>query len=143
LTVQFSLEYDQIRILEEKMKQLPDKMEPVVNETLHGFGITTAIEEITKLIPVSSRKGRKRNKTHARTSLWSRSLKENLGFKIISKGGAAKNKGSFSYLVFPNEGRGSHNPLEQRFAERGMNAATPKILNKLNDNIDQVLRRDL
>ena len=28
----------------------------------------------------------------------------NLGFRILARGGATNKKGSFGYLVFPNEG---------------------------------------
>ncbi|HDR4840249.1 TPA: hypothetical protein QCR21_006057, partial [Bacillus cereus] len=58
------------------------------------------------------------------------------------RGGAANKKGSFGYLVFPNEGRGSHNPLEQRFAERGIVNARPRILAELHKGVDKVLEEE-
>ncbi|WP_254610105.1 MULTISPECIES: hypothetical protein [unclassified Bacillus (in: firmicutes)] len=139
----FNLEFEQLQRLEEKMMRLPNKMEPTINNILHTDGIRIATEEITKLIPVSRSKWSVRNKTHAKNSNWSKSEKLNLGFRVISRGGSANKKGSFGYLVFPNEGRGSHNPLEQRFAERGIQNATPKILEKLHEGVDKVLREEI
>ncbi|PFR50880.1 hypothetical protein [Bacillus cereus] len=138
----FEVDYAAIEKLEEKMRMLPNKMEPAVNTILHTDGIQIALEEITKLIPVSHSKWSVRNKTHAKNSNWSKSEKMNLGFKVMARGGAANKKGSFGYLVFPNEGRGSHNPLEQRFAERGIMNAKPKIIEKLHKGVDKVLEEE-
>ncbi|MED2933433.1 hypothetical protein P4308_15250 [Bacillus wiedmannii] len=138
----FEVDYAAIERLEEKMRMLPDKMEPVVNTILHTDGIQIATEEITKLIRVSRSKWSVRNKTHAKNSNWSKSEKMNLGFKVMARGGAANKKGSFGYLVFPNEGRGSHNPLEQRFAERGLMNAKPKIIEKLHEGVDKVIEEE-
>lgn len=143
MSVKFELDYKAIERLEMKMAKLPDKMESATNDVLHTDGIRIATEEITKLIPVSTRKGKIRNKKHAKHSNWSKSEKINLGFVIKARGGAANKKGSFGYLVFPNEGRGAHNPVEQRFMERGLEAATPKILAKLHEKIDQILEEGL
>lgn len=139
----YNLDYAAIEQLEEKMRMLPNKMEPVINTILHTEGIRVATEEITKLIPVSRSKWSVRNKIHAKESNWSKSEKLNLGFKIVTRGGAANKKGSFGYLVFPNEGRGSHNRFEQRFAERGLMNATPKILEELHKGVNQVLEEEL
>ena len=140
--VKFELDYEAIKRLEMKMAKLPDRMERATNDVLHADGIRIATEEITKLIPVSTRKGKIRNKKHAKHSNWSKSEKINLGFVIKARGGAANKKGSFGYLVFPNEGRGAHNPVEQRFMERGLEAATPRILAKLHEKIDQILEEE-
>jgi hypothetical protein len=142
LSVKFELDYKAIEHLEMKMAKLPGKMESATNDVLHTDGIQIATEEITKLIPVSTRKGKIRNKKHAKHSNWSKSEKINLGFVIKARGGAANKKGSFGYLVFPNEGRGAHNPVEQRFMERGLEVATPKILAKLHEKIDQILEEE-
>lgn len=143
MSVRFEFDYAQLSELEQKMARLPDRMEAVINDTLHVQGIKIATEEITKLIPVSRQNGRVRNKNHAKMSSWSKSQKHNLGFTITTKGGAAKKNGSFGYLVFPNEGRGPHNLVEQRFMERGLEKAVPKILEVLNENIDRVLEEEL
>ncbi|MEK4501936.1 hypothetical protein [Bacillus sp. FSL R12-0069] len=139
----FELDYTAIEQLEEKMRMLPNKMEPVIHTILHTDGIRIATEEITKLIPVSRFTWSVRNKTHAKSSNWSKSEKLNLGFKIVARGGAANKKGSFRYLIFPNEGRGSHNRFEQRFAERGLMNAKPKIIEELHKGVDQALGEEL
>lgn len=139
----FDLDYTAIEKLEEKMRLLPSKMEPVINRILHTEGVQIATEEITKLIPISRSKWSVQNKVHAKHSNWSKSEEMNLGFKIKARGGVANKKGSFGYLVFPNEGRGSHNLLVQRFAERGIQNAKPKILEKLHKGIDQVVEEEL
>lgn len=139
MSIRFELDSREVELLEQKMRRLPDKMEETINESLHTDGVAIATEEITNLIPSSQWKNRSLNKAHARTSKWSKSEGHNLGFTIKSKGGAANKKGSFGYLVFPNEGRGSSNPVEQRFMERGMQKATPRILEKLNESIDKTL----
>ena len=72
------------------MRLLPNKMEPTINTILHTEGIRIAIEEITKLIPVSRSKWSVRNKTHAKDSNWSKSEKMNLGFRILARGGQIK-----------------------------------------------------
>ncbi|MBE3643161.1 hypothetical protein ACTFQ7_18890 [Bacillus cereus group sp. MYBK226-2] len=138
----FELDYSAIEKLEEKMRMLPNKMEPAVNTILHTDGIQIATEEITKLIRVSRSKWSVRDKAHAKNSNWSKSEKMNLGFKVKARGGAANKKGSFGYLVFPNEGRGSSNPLEQRFAERGIMKAKPKIIEKLHEGVDKVIEEE-
>ncbi|KZR58455.1 hypothetical protein A3781_17350 [Bacillus badius] len=125
------------------MRQLPDEMEDVVNHALHDRGIRIAVQEITRLIPVSTGKHGIRKKLHAKNSKWSKSEKSNLGFTIRTRGGAANKKGSFGYLVFPNDGRGSSNPMKQEFAERGVVAASPKIMNLLNQNIERKIQEVL
>mgnify|MGYP007024777013 FL=1 len=42
--------------------------------------------------------------------------------------------------MFPNEGRGPNNPLEQRFMERGLETATPKILDVLGVELDKKIK---
>jgi hypothetical protein len=143
LSIRFELDYSEVQQLEEKMARLPGVMEKVVNDVLHTDGVDIATEEITKLIPNSQWKNRSLSKQHAKTSKWSKNEYHNLGFTIKSKGGAAKKKGSFGYLVFPNEGRGPHNLIEQRFMERGMEVATPRILEKLHERIDERLGEEL
>jgi hypothetical protein len=143
LSAKFDLDYDELLRLEQKLGRLPNKLEEVVNDFLHSDGIEIATEEITKLIPNSQWKNRRLTKAHAKTSKWSKSEKHNLGFTIKSRGGAANKRGSYGYLVFPNEGRGPHNPLEQRFMERGMKNATPKVLVRLSVPIEKALEEEM
>ncbi|NMH67291.1 hypothetical protein HF072_00540 [Bacillus sp. RO3] len=136
--VKFEIYDGQIEKFLKKLKGLPGNVEEVINGILHKQGIDIATAEITRFMPVSGA-----NKKHAKKSNWSKSTKGNLEFTIKARGGAANKRGSFGYLVFPNEGRGPHNPLEQRFMERGAKSATSPILNKLNKAVDERLRKEL
>lgn len=134
----FELDYQQLRELENRIRQIPNQSEEIINETLHTSGIEIVRREVTRLIPVSRRSKntqwyRSHGSTkHARDADWSISQKENLGFVIKSKGGAANKRGSFGYLVFPDEGRGQP---EQSFTERATGIAVPQILEKLHGNL--------
>lgn len=141
--MKYEVDYSEVIKLQQKIAKLPNKMEVAVNSALHRNGVKFAKEEITKLIPVSAPRKRRQPKVHAKQEKWSSSKKENLGFTIKSKGGAANKPGSFGYLVFPNEGRGPSNPIEQRFMERGMEKAVPRILTKLNEKVDKTLEEAL
>lgn len=136
--VRFEIHYGQVEKFLNKLKGLPGNVEGLINDILHKQGIDMATAEITRFMPISEV-----DKRHAKESNWSKSIKGNLQFTITARGGASKKSGSFGYLVFPNEGRGPHNPLEQRFMERGISAATSPILNKLNKAVDERLRKEL
>lgn len=120
------------------MALLPDKMERQVNDVLHLDGVEYSTEEITNLIPVSKRK-----KKHAKTSNWSKSDEFNLGFTVKSRGGAANKKGSFGYLIFPDEGRGSKNPIAHKFMEKGLDKSIPRVLEKMHVSIDRLIEEEL
>ncbi|HFU4089536.1 TPA: hypothetical protein ACGO77_000133 [Streptococcus suis] len=118
--------------LAEAMAKIPSKSEKVVNRVLLVSGTKEVMQAIIGFMPIS-----KREKKHAK---YSNPLKErmfNLGFDIVAKGGAANNKGSFGYLVFPNEGRGPHNPVAQEFFERGLASREEIILDYV---IDELVR---
>lgn len=135
MSARYEIDYSDIIKLQEKFNKVPNDVEKTINDFLHKTGVEVMVQEITKYIPVSSKK-----KKHAKTSKWSKNEKHNLAFTIKTKGGAANNKGSFGYLVFPNEGRGPNNPVEQRFMEKGLEKATPKIIEELNNKIDQKIK---
>lgn len=143
MSAKYEIDFKGITELESKLTKIPGMSEQIINEVLQSDGIEIITEEITKLIPVSKRKNRIRNKNHAKNSKWSKSEKHNLAITVKTRGGAAKNRGSFGYLVFPNEGRGPHNLVEQRFMERGLEKATPRIIEKLNERIDRMLKEEL
>lgn len=134
----FEVDYEDIKLLEKRLLEIPGKAEQAMNEVLHTKGIELVTNQITHLMPVSNVQ-----KNHAKYSKWSRSERENLGFTVVTKGGAAKNKGSFGYLIFPDEGRGRSNPDEQDFTGRSMDATVPQLLkllnNKITDTIQEVL----
>ncbi|MBC2106147.1 hypothetical protein [Listeria booriae] len=110
----FELNFKDSERLENTMKLIPENAERLVNEELHVHGAKKMMQAIIDFMPVSARK-----KNHARDSNSLKFDKLNLGFRIYAKGGAANRKGSYGYLVFPDEGRGSSNPIAQKFFSRG------------------------
>ena len=135
MSVKFEIDYSQIEELEEKMKQIPENVENIINTYLHKEGVERTTKDITSLINVS-RPTNGKSKRHARNSKWSKSEKDNLGFTL-------KSRGVYDYLVFPNEGRGPRNPLEQKFMERGLKKSTPHVLQGLNEVLDLKIREEL
>lgn len=138
----FELDYQQLQEFENRIRELPNHAERAINETLHTEGIELIERNVTRLIPES-----RRNKNtpwyrqhgsvkHAKDGNWSINKKENLGFLIKSKGGAANKRGSFGYLVFPDEGRGQ---TEQNFTERATDIAVPQIVNKLHGKLIETI----
>lgn len=136
--MEIEVDFSDVEILEEKLSKLGDDAEPTVNEVLHGMGVDTVTRDVTDLLPVSSRK-----KKHAKHSRPFTHEPQNLGFIFKTRGGAAKNKTSFGYLVFPDEGRGPRNPVEQDFTGRGIDRAKPKIINELTEVITRKLQEGL
>lgn len=127
-----TLDYSGSQRLVEAMSRIPSKSEEVVNKVLKDRGAKEVIQAIIGFMPVS-----KRNKKHAKFSNPLKEVMFNLGFDVIAKGGAAKNKGSYGYLVFPNEGRGSNNPVAQQFFEEGLASREDIILDYV---IDELVR---
>jgi hypothetical protein len=138
MSVQFKFEYEEVNNLLVKFKRLPDNVEKTINSVLHSFGVQKVVQYITQDLPMSDR-----SKRHAKLSDWSKSEKGNLQFVIKAKGGAANKPGSFGYLVFPNEGRGPHNPLEQRFMESGLYSATSPVLKELNERVEERIQKEM
>lgn len=134
MSARLELDYGSIEELEEKISQLPGNVEEVINTYLHNIGVEKTEQKITPLIPVSDRRGRGM-KRHARHSNWSKADKENLGFTVKARGGAANKRGSFGYLVFPDQGRGIRNPVAQEFMERGLDQSVSPIVEDLLEEI--------
>ena len=137
MSVKYELDYSEVEKLEEKFKRIPVNVENIINSYLHKEGAGKTVKHITHLMPVSSR-----NKRHAKYSDWSKIEPHNLGFSVKPKGGAAKNKGSFGYLVFPNQGRGPYNDEAQKFMERGLSKSITDIMDGLNEHIDRYLEEE-
>jgi len=130
--VKYEIDYTSVTDLQEKLSQIPGKGEEIINRVMYLDGISILTDDITRFIPTSNKK-----KKHAADANWSKSTKFNLGFEIISRGGAANNKNSFGYLIFPDEGRGSKNPKAHDFTGKGLEQSTPKIMEILNAEINK------
>ena len=133
--MKLELTSEEFEQLERKIASLGDEAENTVNSIVHDFGFETMNKDIIDVLPKSER-----NKRHAKTSKPFKIEKENLGFTIKTKGGAANKKGSFGYLVFPDEGRGSKNKIAQDFSGKGSEKAKPKIIEELEKSIIKKLQ---
>jgi len=124
MAVKYEFDYEEVEKLISKITELGGSSEQVLNEVLAKEAKEAFVPSITGLIPVSGKK----EGVHAAASKWSKIEKGNLEFSIKARGGAANKPGSFGYLVFPNEGRGKHNPREQRFFEKGRDLQLPHLV---------------
>lgn len=102
------------------------KVEADLNEYLHTTGAKTVVESIVGFMPRSNRQ-----KKHAKDSNPLKFDKFNLGFEVYAKGGAPNKKGSFGYLVFPDQGIGPHNKVAQEFFRRGLESKENKLFDDL------------
>ncbi len=132
MPIKYELDHEQSMKLFEAMSKIPKLSEKLANKVLHGEGSKIMMQKIIDFIPVS-----KVDKKHAKSSKPLKDTLITLGFEIKTKGGAAKNKNSFGYLVFPNEGRGSSNPIAQRFFEKGIEQSNPEIFEQLLTALDE------
>lgn len=112
--------------IQQALQQVPNRAERAINNVLQTVGINATIKAIVGFIPVSDRK-----KRHAKTTNPLKGDMMNLGFRVYARGGAAKNKNSFGYLIFPNDGIGPHNPSAKQFFERGTQVASNKIFTNI------------
>ncbi|MBC1616424.1 hypothetical protein HB904_09500 [Listeria booriae] len=138
--VRFELDATDLEQLLQKIAASPGNVEKAINQSLEREGAPLAIEGIIMRMPVSQRGAKAvREKKHAKYSNPLLKRMENLGFEIVAKGGASSKKGSFGYLAFPDEGRGSSNPVAHHFFNDGMNDRTPRILDALNEALDRAI----
>lgn len=134
----FEVDYKDIEKLEQSISKIPDRAEKAINDVLHVEGVRIVTEKITDLIPVSNV-----HKNHAKDSKWSKGDTGNLEFTVLSRGGPSKNKNSYGYLVFPDEGRGRSNPVKQDFMKRGLESAKPLVVEKLHEGINKIIQEVL
>lgn len=138
--VRFELDASDLERLLKKITDSPGDVEKAINQSLEKEGAPLAIGGIIRRMPVSQRGAKKvREKSHAKFSNPLLKRMENLGFEIVAKGGASSKKGSFGYLAFPDEGRGSSNLIAQHFFNEGMTDRTPRILEALNEALDRAI----
>lgn len=143
MSVKFEFDFESFQDLRSRIESVGSDMETELNQILKDEGKNTIEPNITNLIRVSRySRGSKKSGPHARNSEWSKRELGNLEVVIKAKGGAAKNPGSFGYLVFPNEGRGPRNHTAQEFMERGRDESIPKLIEitqqKLIDKLEEV-----
>lgn len=135
MSVRFEIDYSELEQLQEKFKQIPDLVESVINDYLHNEGVDIAKNAIQELMPLSDRK--KRPKQHAKNAKSLRHTNINLGFEI-------RPMPRFNYLVFPDRGLGtSYKSKPQEFMRHGLDKGTNKLLDQLNERIDEKIKEEL
>ena len=130
--MEYDLKLEGQEELTKAMEKVPEQAEKEINKVLHGDGSKLVMENIIKFMPISKGGGK-----HAKTSNPLKTDTINLGFSTYAKGGAANTRGSFGYLVFPDEGRGPRNPVAQNFFEKGVQASEPNILEMLLEALER------
>lgn len=144
MTVEFHIDYSDFSRLSETLSRLGDKAEKSLNKSLEKQTERIVVPKITNLIPDSSwGNSNLAGKVHAKHSEWHKIEMGNLEVKIKSKGGAANKRGSFGYLVFPDEGRGPFNRIEQRFMQRGTDQGKPELINAIQEDLTRVIEEEL
>lgn len=131
----YDINFNNSKKLEEALKKSVVNLEPKINEYLHVKGSKQVMQAIIGFMPVSNR-----NKKHAKNSNPLKIQALNLGFEVYAKGGAANKNGSFGYLVFPNEGRGSSNPIAQEFFEKGLKSKEDLLFKDIMKIIEEQLK---
>ena len=129
----YDLNFDTSKKLEEALKKSVVNLEPKINEYLHVKGSKQVMQAIIGFMPVSNR-----NKKHAKTSNPLKIQALNLGFEVYAKG--ANKSGSFGYLVFPDEGRGTSNLIAQRFFEEGLKSKEDLLFKDIMKIIEEQLK---
>lgn len=131
MSVKFTLDAKDLEQLEPKLQKISDKSEKVLNDILHSFGVETVTNKIIDLMPVSEK-----NKTHAKSSNPLRNLTFNLGFEVMPRK-------AFAYLVFPDKALGtSQGNAPKEFMLQGLDSSTDSILEKINDEIDKIIKEE-
>lgn len=137
----YQLDAAEVEKLEAMLERLTEGGEDLINNIVHKQGPEILASDITRFINTS--KTRSRPGQHATQTKWQKVTEFNLGFELVTKGGAAKNRNSYGYLVFPDEGRGRRNPIAQNFTGKGSDEATPKIMELLNTELAKKIREEL
>ena len=128
----FALNSDDLQKLEESIVRLQETGEKTINEVLHNESGDKVIQSIQSLINVSS----KRKGTHARHGKPFKLETFNLGFFI-------KTYPRYGYLIFPDEGRGVRNPIEQDFSGKGIEKERPNVVDRLLQVLTQKIKEEL
>lgn len=129
--MKMELDASEMEQFRERISQLGDDAERTVNEVLHGDGAELVKKDLTVYLPVS-----KKSKAHAKTSNPWTTKPLNLGLDITTKS-------KFGYLIFPDEGRGKRNPVEQDFTGKGLKSSQTKLVENLQNKITEKLKEAL
>lgn len=97
----------------------------IVQGVYNDFAAEEIKTNIQQVLPVSGRRF-KGHRTGARAAGTARVFQHSVsGLDLI-----VQTKGQFGYLIFPDEGRGSHNPRAQQFMQRGLDNSVDAIVER-------------
>lgn len=130
MLLKYEVSSEDLERLNERISQLGDEAEQTVNDVIHNEGAELTKQDFTRYLPVSERA-----KTHAKFSEPWKVTNLNLGIEITTKGGSANARGSFGYLIFPDEAIGRRNPIRQDFTGKGVRDARPKIVKLIQEKV--------
>ncbi len=144
---ELSLEFKDIKKLEEKMKALPQKAEYEVNSYLWNSGGDILRKQVYANMPRSNKnKSKVKNgpKAHAKDVESLDKVTFNLGVKVQTH--LKPKSKDFGYLIFPDEGRGIYQKKKgaQEFFGKALESKTNEVadglLNHLNKKIEEELQ---
>lgn len=121
----WEVEFNSLDSLVDKMKQLPDQSEKIINRVLHEKSAQKAVLSIIQGMPISEVKKRLTNKKHARLNQPMTINTMNLGFKV-------RPKKKYDYVKYPDLGIGtSIKNHPQEFMRKGMEKEVKVISDEL------------
>ena len=123
----FTLTFTPDDVLESAMKQYGQGAGDIVQEVYKDFAGEHIAESIINagVFPVSGRKfkGHSRGAKATGPKLFSHEI-SGLSLTVIARG-------RFGYLIFPDEGRGKHNPVAHHFMQAGVEKAAPEVIDRI------------
>lgn len=111
-----------------ELLQAAENSEKTVNDILHSYAAEEIKKDIKQILPVSGRNW-KGKKTAASATMPFKDEKINLGVWV-------KNKPVYGYLYFVDDGENTRKHIgNMRFMERGAEAATPRIVDRVQEEL--------
>lgn len=121
---EFRCSYDETLNIIDKLNDLPDQAENIINEIIWNQGATLIQRNITNILPVSGRTWTGKAKS-AKSSKPFQNKSENLGVVV-------KTKSKYNYLYFPNDGMNTKNHRgNQQFMKKGAENSTDTIVDMI------------
>lgn len=128
---EWTVEFPDVDKLLDMIKQIPNRSEKVINESLRATGGPWSNQNIQQRIPISEKR-----KMHAHNYKL-RVNYENLGFTV-------RPAPRFNYIKYPDLAIGtSVNNPPKRFMRKGLEAAMPRISQEINKAVGNEINKTL
>jgi len=142
---ELSINYEDIKKLEEKFKKLPNTAEYEINDYLWSETGEILQKEVYSKMPRSIYKhySKKQPKTHAKDTDSLEIVKYNLGVKVQTK--TKPRSKDFGYLIFPDEGRGIRQRKKggQEFFNKSLESKGKDVVDGLSEHLDKKIEEEL